>query len=150
MGESTAANAMDALAVSTAANQSRDLLLYSVVDDRDKSTTLVRIVGSVHVSLDVAAAQARAIYWMFYKAQSGGGGAYRLEASVTADVSEENILHWRAVYQITAERESDYQDERVDIKVMRKFDSGQELRFNARSNNQFWTGVSVRMLFLGT
>ncbi len=139
---------METAGTNTAAGASRDVLLLTNADDQSAAFTLVRTVGSVAVSLQAAPATHVPVFWGLYMAKSGGGGSYRLEARVDADVSEESWLYWRAAMLFGTDLTLNLTDTMVDIKVMRKFVAGDELRFNVRSQSAFESCQALRFLLM--
>ncbi len=133
------------------ANVDQDVLLYAQpAADTNPPFTLIRIIGGVHMSAQASPANVVSLYWGIYMAKSGGGGAYRLVASNATDVSEETWLHWRVQYAFLADDQTERPNDAVDIKVMRKFVGGDELRLNFNSTAAYHTAYNLRALLMYT
>ncbi len=139
--------ALEDVAVDSAAAVIRVLTLFQPVDE-DEKLTVVRIVGSVYVGLQVASIP-RSVYWGIYTAPVGTTSLL-LDPKNSSNVSSENWLHWRPVYQTQADTDSDplWEHIKVDIKVKRKLDPTTLLQFSVSAGAAFSSAVSLRGLFM--
>ncbi len=139
--------ALETVAVDTGAAGIRVLALFQPVDE-DEKITIGRIVGAVYVGLQ-AASIPRDVYWGIYTAPVGGTSLL-LDPKTSSNVSSENWLHWRPVYQTDADTDSApvWDDTKIDIRVKRKLDPTTLLQFSVSAGVAFSSAVSLRGLFM--
>ena len=127
-----------------------DITLMSLADAHD-TTTLLRIVGSVHTSLQAGPALVAPVHWGIYKVSGLGSVAELiLNPNNSIDIGDDSWLHWRAVNHFLADDQTEYRDDMVDIKVKRKIDGGQSLKLSMISTVAYHHCINLRGLFLAT
>ena len=142
----------DQSATNFAANANRDIPLLAIATD-DHALTLVRTLGMFSLTLQAGAALTIFGYHGLYTAQSGGGGSFRIDADIVLDISEENWLFWKAVPFLETFRQPQDPIRAYDwdVKVMRKMNQGDEIRYTGTCNNAAWESmIACRMLTLLT
>ncbi len=143
-------------AVSTAGGAIRELTLFVPLEDHE-GATLIRIVGSVALYLDVDAADPVLLSWGIYKAGSGSVGDLSLSPSSPLDRESEHWMHMRFLSQNKNVNVGDgqitvggYEAEYVDIKVMRKVQEGDGIKIALTCAANFLSMVNLRCLLKHT
>ncbi len=133
------------------ANVQHDSTLFSIGGNSNDSTTIVRIVGSVYLGVQASPAFVASVYYGIYRAYiPNSGTAFRLNPSSVTDMGAENWMFWKVVNEFQADLVHHYGDDRVDIKVMRKIDGGQQIVSSAQSTVNYHVCENLRGLFLAT
>ncbi len=133
-----------------AAGTRTDITLMSLADLHD-TTTLLRIIGSVHTSIQAGPAFVAPVHWGIYKAAGLGSVAELiLNPNNVIDIGDDNWLHWRVINHFLADDQTERRDDQVDIKVKRKIDGGDAIKLSMISTVAYHHCINLRGLFLAT
>ncbi len=138
----------DSSGINVAANVATNTVLFALPEDTNIANTLVRIVGSLYLGVQATPAFVAAVYYGIYKRSTSAAQSLVLNPTSQPDIGSEEWLFWKVVNEFQADLVHHYSDDRIDIKVMRKFTENEELASAANSTVAYHICENLRGLFL--
>ncbi len=144
--------AVETSGTNVASNVVRDNVMFAFgsVDPKADACTIVRMVGGVYLGIQASPTFVASVYFGIYKSLSGSASVFRLSPSNNDDVGAEQWLHWRVVHEFQADLVHHRKDDELDVKVMRKLNGGEEIRYAGVCTVAWHNAVNIRGLFLAT
>ncbi len=122
----------------------------------EEAVTLVRIVGTVAMGLQASEIGTSQILmsWGIYIAASGSQGDLNMSPQSAVDAESEHWLHVKHMYENTGvaslAMNVNYEDNRVDVRVMRKVQEGDGIKIAFRCPVAYTRAFALRALVLHT